>query len=40
MCYVVFVEDAEDERSEFGRVALRKELLVDADETLQHFQLN
>lgn len=38
--YVVFIEDAEHERGEFGRVALREELLVDPDESLLKHTMN
>lgn len=33
--YIVLVKDSENERGELGRVALREELLVDADKALQ-----
>ena len=32
--YVILIEDAEHQRGELGRVALREELLVNPDETL------
>ncbi len=32
--YVILVEDAEHQRGELGRIALREELLVNTDETL------
>ena len=37
---MILIEDAEYERGEFGRVALREELLVNPDETLLVFCTN
>lgn len=38
--YVILVEDAEHQRGELGRIALREELLVNADETLCIYRDN